>query len=89
MTVLPSGFDGSGPFGDWGSLWDMAFAMLLGVPASHTFPMPTGQVWDEFPGFLIDELVDGFVRNGLLGGLPAKEPRDLFRRQPLDDLTLN
>jgi hypothetical protein len=91
MPKLFAGLNDRRPLGDGNSLWDMALAMLLRMPAPETFAMRPSQKRDEVSGFGVDELVNGFVGDATPWVLQGKATGDLLRRPPnrelLQDIT--
>jgi len=78
VAVLIPCLDDGGPLGDWNALWDMAFAVIVGMPSAEPFSMRTSQEGNEVPGFAIYELVDGLMGNRNLGFLLVKLTGYLF-----------
>ena len=87
MAVLIPRLDDGGPLGDWNALWDMAFAVLVGMPSAKTFSVGTSQARNEVSGIAIDELVDGLMGNRNLGFFLVKLTGYLFGRKALSEFT--
>ncbi len=87
VAVLIPCFDNGGAQGNRNALWDMAFAVIVGMPSPEPFSMGTSQEGNEIPSFTIDELVDGLMGNGNLGFLLVKLTSDLLGGKTLSKFT--